>query len=523
LSSLGLIDKDKENEIVQITQLGEEVLNSEQAPVSLVKSFCHTFDAFYDTMAILSMFPVRTGQVKNILNRTYGFDWKTNKGAKQRVDWLVSMELAEGNQANEYYLTPSGKEYFKEIREELGSPEVFEEFSLEKLDNNMHKEKTIQEESSSKTKWKDTNELIESSQKPTEPDHLFFPTTDERPVIKQIDDAIRSDMHIILTGPPGAGKTALAEYICEHYVGDNFEVTTATADWSTFDTVGGYRPDTNGILDFKPGIFLKRFLDPSIPEQRDEWLVVDELNRADIEKAFGSLFSALTGRTITLPFETNNQQVKLYGNINELTNPKVKCHKYYIPSDWRLIATMNTVDKSSLYQMGYAFMRRFAFIPVPVPSYEDLQGEEGPNTNLVGEYLDCWEEITIPKEDDEVWPDDPTDTDVDTPADQIAKDMGILWSTLLDDSEYQADIKIGPGLIEDTLRYSLTTLNSTKDLDYGPAFAAKILPQLDGIPLQNAHALIDELHGKIEASSAGMSKFSKEIPKRTAEQLLSNV
>ena len=28
---------------------------------------------------------------------------------------------------------------------------------------------------------------------------------------------------------------------------------------------------------------------------------------------------------------------------------------------------MNTMDKASLYELSYAFMRRFAFIPVGVP------------------------------------------------------------------------------------------------------------------------------------------------------------
>jgi 5-methylcytosine-specific restriction protein B len=38
-----------------------------------------------------------------------------------------------------------------------------------------------------------------------------------------------------------------------------------------------------------------------------------------------------------------------------------------LPKDWRLIATMNTFDKASLFQLSYAFMRRFAFIEVPIP------------------------------------------------------------------------------------------------------------------------------------------------------------
>src|SRR5207248_698763 len=41
-----------------------------------------------------------------------------------------------------------------------------------------------------------------------------------------------------------------------------------------------------------------------------------------------------------------------------------------IRQTWRVIATMNVFDKSLLFEMSYALMRRFAFIEVPSPQPE---------------------------------------------------------------------------------------------------------------------------------------------------------
>lgn len=366
--------------------------------------------------------------------------------------------------------------------------------------------------------WNDIDDLIIPNPSPPQPDELYFPQGDnERSVVDQIDDAIRAGKHIILTGPPGSGKTELAEYICQHYVSDNYVVATATADWSTFDTIGGYRPEADGQLDFKPGIFLQRLLDPSACEAKNEWLVLDELNRADIGKAFGSLFSALTHRNISLPFDINGNQVMLYGDPNVLKSTPITPYNYYIPSDWRLLATMNTVDKSSLYQMGYAFMRRFAFISVPVPDADQMSPE------IIERYIDCWDDINIPEPGDDIWPEDGTDEDIADPVEQVYNDLSILWGVLLDDDGYEANLRIGPALIKDTLQHTLAELHMSGNLDYGNAFAAHVLPQLDGVPVQTATDIINQLHGRIESNSSGMSKFSKEAPFRTAEQILSNV
>jgi 5-methylcytosine-specific restriction enzyme B len=43
---------------------------------------------------------------------------------------------------------------------------------------------------------------------------------------------------------------------------------------------------------------------------------------------------------------------------------------------------MNTFDKASLYEMSYAFMRRFAFIPVDVPT--------NINFDLFKHYIEIW-------------------------------------------------------------------------------------------------------------------------------------
>lgn len=52
---------------------------------------------------------------------------------------------------------------------------------------------------------------------------------------------------------------------------------------------------------------------------------------------------------------------------------------------------MNKEDKAILYEMSYAFMRRFAFIPVGIP--KDI------NVELMQSYLDVWELRTYPNQE----------------------------------------------------------------------------------------------------------------------------
>jgi MoxR-like ATPase len=338
--------------------------------------------------------------------------------------------------------------------------------------------------------WKEPVVFEEVDGTPDDID-LYFPPDEERSqtVIEQIDIALRSGNHVILTGPPGSGKSDLAEQVAEYYA-DNYQMATATDDWTTFDTIGGYRPQTDRGLEFHPGLFLQRFMDQSRIgargiEAKNEWLVIDELNRANIDKAFGSLFSALTGNNVTLPFDDTTQEpskpIKLNGNPNAITEPRVNSHTYYIPEDWRLIATINSVDKSSLYRMSRAFMRRFAFIQVPVPDDEDL-AEDG--EFLLGEYLDIWD-LGYPDEEDI----ENVSSDLDN---RLKEDLTILWTAV------QRHQKVGPGVIEDLAKQVITGIERTGELHYEYATVAKLLPQLDGLPPSKMDDVLGEIGGRLD-------------------------
>jgi 5-methylcytosine-specific restriction enzyme MrcB-like protein/EVE domain-containing protein/dynein-related subfamily AAA family protein len=72
--------------------------------------------------------------------------------------------------------------------------------------------------------------------------------------------ALESGKHVILTGPPGTAKTTLAEAVAEAAararLSNGYVLTTATADWTTYETIGGLKPTQDNRLTFAPGSLL---------------------------------------------------------------------------------------------------------------------------------------------------------------------------------------------------------------------------------------------------------------------------
>lgn len=281
---------------------------------------------------------------------------------------------------------------------------------------------------------------------------LYFPPDMRDEINHSLRAALGSGKNIILTGPPGTGKTKIAkktvEFMkekCDDCV-DGFIFTTATADWTTFDTIGGYHPEREGkSLAFKPGLFLRCFRNrEGVPV--NNWLIIDEINRADIDKAFGQLFSVLSKDDVELPFTTDEgDAIRVISMEDGLDN--YSDNDYYVTRNWRLLATMNTYDKASLYEMSYAFMRRFAFVDVSVPTDEITE-------RLLEKYIEVWEEIEL---------------------DKVNSSLGTIkgiWSAMNEGKR-----AIGPAIIRDILLF----IQESNDGKIVPALKLYVLPQLEGM------------------------------------------
>jgi MoxR-like ATPase len=181
-----------------------------------------------------------------------------------------------------------------------------------------------------------------------------------------------SGKNVLLIGMPGIGKTRYLTTLLRR-LGVSYEIHTANAEWTSYDVIGG--PTLKGY--WRPGFLTLATQNcrSSLKENgKPHWVIIDEINRADLDRALGEFFTLLD-------VEYRDNPIKII--IDEKPNNDI-----YVPYAFRVLGTLNSYDRALLYKLGYALRRRFAVIDYErfsQTSYNDVENKFKEKLNELSE------------------------------------------------------------------------------------------------------------------------------------------
>ncbi|MEV4867683.1 DUF4357 domain-containing protein [Streptomyces syringium] len=180
--------------------------------------------------------------------------------------------------------------------------------------------------------------------------------------LREVRDLLWDERQLVLYGPPGTGKTYLALKLAEFLGGgpEQVKLVQFHPSYSYEDFFEGFRPqedpETREVAFRLTAGPLRELADLASREGNrhiPHFLIIDEINRANLAKVFGELYFLL---------EYRNKSVRLTYSGDD----------FALPPNVFVIGTMNTADRS-IALVDAAMRRRFAFVELS-PRTEPTSG-----------------------------------------------------------------------------------------------------------------------------------------------------